>query len=287
MWHVGCFLWQKGDFMKKFPTLILLFLLSLLLSSPAGAGTWLGIDLKTTPYRKQLKPLPVVSANVCSQQSQCSGGTYCWQGQCRGCTNPVVTPELQRTGYVRCNEGYCHNAGAAVLATIFTGRVIEATVVDCAEVPPPPPRDTGRIVSSCGTDSHNAATQIMAALCMKVVGCFPRAATCEACRDGIVATRQLGDEFGVPGTDGDEATSWGEIIAAVDDGRYVANPTHLAQCLEYIRSRSCTGPASYTLPGYDETVVSESYRSDFPTNFENLEGMLGEESVCARVFSAP
>lgn len=119
--------------------IIAILIAALGLSLPTGvqAGPWTSLTTKyVLPSKPPLKPSPDLRTSACTQPTP-----YRWNGQCLACTNPSSSG-LERTGYVRCDEGFCTNSGLVAFARIFGATGATVDVRDCATVPAPAPRET-------------------------------------------------------------------------------------------------------------------------------------------------
>lgn len=144
--------------MKKITALVVFTLAGLSLSFPVWAGIWGSFPSKYK-FKPKTTPQLRLQPGACSNNSECrSGSPYCWGGSCRSCTHPTVTEPLRNTGYVRCDEGFCTNSGAAAFAAIFGGAG-EFQTIDCGAVPPPPARETPQATRfGLGRDDYTIGT---------------------------------------------------------------------------------------------------------------------------------
>ncbi len=129
---------------------ILIAAVGLLLPIGVQAGPWTSLTTKyVLPSKPPLKPSPDLRTSACTQPTP-----YRWNGQCLACTNPS-SAGLERTGYVRCDEGFCTNSGLVAIARIFGATGTTVDVRDCATVPAAAPREAAAPTHfGLGTDDY-------------------------------------------------------------------------------------------------------------------------------------
>jgi len=133
---------------------ILIAAFGLLLPLNTQAGPWTSLTTKyVLPSKPPLKPSPDLRTSACTHPTP-----YRWSGQCLACTNPS-SDGLERTGYVRCDEGFCTNSGLVAFARVFGATGTTVDVRDCASVPAPAPRETAETTHfGLGTEEYVIGT---------------------------------------------------------------------------------------------------------------------------------
>lgn len=198
--------------------------------------------------------------SFCAATCSCNDGTYTLPAS--GCPSTAAQVKYRK-------------GEKTVSAPISCPPGATTCVVEISAAAPPPPAPSssggGSGVTSCDSGSSNAAVRLMEAICSRIVACHP-AVSCKACREGILASNQLDDKFGVPVDE--SSLAWGAVVSKVDKGTFKADPSRLASCLADIGAQGCT-------------VVGYGFSADSPADFENVENMIPEEhegSVCEKVF---